>query len=113
MFKKNSFDVYHEAIAYMEAHLFEKLRVSDIAKDCAISQSGLGKIFSKHTNAGVMRFFLDLRLNHAAKMLKEGYTVNFLAKKLNFSSTAHLSAAFKKKYGVSPLKYKYPLKADA
>ena len=55
-----------------------------------------------------MRYFLDLKLEHAAKMLKEGYTVNFIAKRLKLSSSAHLSMAFKKKYGVSPLKYKYP-----
>lgn len=110
MFKKNSLDVYHEAVAYMEEHLFERLRVSDIAKYCTISQSGLEKNFKKYTDAGVMRFFLDLKLDYAAKMLKNGYTVNYLASTLKFSSSAHFSSSFKKRYGVSPLKYKYPLR---
>lgn len=108
MNKKNTLDAYRSAIEFMEEHIFEKLRVEDVARHCMISSSGLEKHFSKHANMGVMRYFLDLKLEYATKMLREGYTVNYLAKLLNFSSSAHLSMAFKKKYGVSPLKYKYP-----
>lgn len=109
MYKKNTLDAYHTAAKFMQEHIFEKLRVEDIARHCMISPSGLEKNFSKFANKGVMRYFLDLKLDYAAKMLREGYTVNYLAKLLNFSSSAHLSLAFKKKYGISPLKYKYPL----
>lgn len=109
MYKKNTLEAYHNADKFMKEHIFEKLRVEDIARHCMISPSGLEKNFSKFANMGVMRYFLDLKLEYAAKMLREGYTVNYLARLLNFSSSAHLSMAFKKKYGVSPLKYKYPL----
>lgn len=109
MYKKNSLEVYRKATEYMVEHLFEKLHIIDVAQHCGVSSSGLEKTFAKFGGIGVMRYFLDLKLDYAAKMLKEGYTVNYLAKHLNFSSSAHLSMAFKKKYGVSPLKYKYPL----
>ncbi|MEE1014241.1 MAG: AraC family transcriptional regulator [Clostridia bacterium] len=108
MYKKNGRDVYHKATEFMKENLFEKLHVIDIAEHCGVSASGLEKYFAEFGGIGVMRQFLDLKLDKAAKMLKEGYTVNYLAKLLNFSSSAHLSMAFKKKYGVSPLKYKYP-----
>ena len=110
MYKKNSFDIYYKAVSFMKEHMFECLHVSDIAKHCAISASGLEKNFSRFSKGGVMRYFLDLKLDYAAKMLKKGYIVNYLARCLNFSSSAHLSMAFKKRYGVSPIKYKYPLK---
>ena len=110
MYKKNNLDVYREAVAFMKEHIFDHLYVCDIAKHCAISASGLEKNFARFCKGGVMRYFLNLKLDYAAKMLKEGYTVNYLAKGLNFSSSAHLSMAFKKRYGVSPIKYKYPLK---
>lgn len=109
MYKKNSLDIYHKAVSYMNEHIFECLRVNDIAKYCAISASGLEKNFAKFSKGGVMRYFLNLKLDYAAKMLQEGDTVNYLAKQLNFSSSAHLSMAFKKRYGVSPIKYKYLL----
>lgn len=109
-YSKNRLDVYNQAVVFMREHLFDKLRVEEVARHCSISMSGLEKIFAGYAGTGVMRYFLDMKLEYAAKMLKEGYTVNYLAKELRFSSTPHLSMAFKKKYGVSPLKYKYPLK---
>lgn len=109
MYKKNTFDVYHNAIHFMKNHLFEKLRIEDIARHCTVSASGLEKNFSRLGKNGVMRCFLDMKLEYAAEKLKVGYTVNYLADTLNFSSAAHFSAAFKKKYGISPLKYKTPL----
>lgn len=112
MFKKNSLDVYRNAMAYMQGHLFDKLKVEDIAQHCGISPSGLEQNFRKYGKTSVMRHFLDLRLDYAAKMLKEGYTVIYLAQVLNFSSPAHLSVAFKKKFGIPPLKYKFPLQED-
>ena len=113
MYKKNSLDVYRNAVAFMKKNLTENLHVEDIARHCAISVSGLQKNFQKYAKQGVKRCFLDMKLDYAAKMLKEGYTVNYLARLLNFSSTSHLSMAFKKKYDMSPLKYKYPLKEEA
>lgn len=108
LIKKNSQEAYRKATEYMKERLFEKVYVTEIAQYCGVSNSGLKKTFAKYAQTGVMRYFLDLKLEYAAKMLRKGYTVGYLAKQLHFSSTAHLSMAFKKKYGVSPLKYKYP-----
>lgn len=109
MYRKNTLETYQSAIKFMEDHLFEKLTIKDVAQHCCVSSSGLEKNFAKFAKSGVMRCFLDMKLEYAAKMLREGHTVNYLAKALSFSSAAHLSMAFKKKYGVSPLKYKYSL----
>ena len=104
---QNSLHHYRMAVAFLKEHLFEKLCVSDIAAYCGVSTSGLEKHFARCNQRGVMRVFLNLKLEKAATMLKEGYTVKHLAKIFCFSSQAHFSMAFKKKYGVSPLQYKY------
>ena len=106
MGRKNKLDVYHDAVIFMREHLFEKLYVTDIADHCGVSPSGLEKIFADLAKIGIMRYFLDLKLEYAARMLKNGDAVRDTAQQLNFSSTAHFSMAFKKKFGVSPLKYK-------
>lgn len=104
--------VLDKAIEYMKENVEKKLRVDHIEAYCGVSRSWLEKIFGKFTERGVMRYFLDLKLEHATKLLKQGKTVGEIAKQLHFSSIAHFSMAFKKKYGVSPLRYKYPSITD-
>ena len=43
-----------------------------------------------------MRCFLDMKLEYAAERLKKGYTVNYLADALNFSSAAHFQQLLRK-----------------
>lgn len=108
MSRKNKTEMYSRAIAFMKENLCKKIHVSDIAQHCGVSSSCLEKVFAQLVQTGVMRKFLDLKLEKAATMLKSGQSVGDIAAYLQFSSTPHLSMAFKKKYGISPIKYKYP-----
>ena len=107
MVNKRNLETYRKALAFMPERLFEKLCVKEIAEYCGVSASGIEKIFAQVEKVGVKKYFLNLKLEYATKMLREGDSVQHLATLLNFSSTPHLSMAFKTKYGVSPLKYKY------
>ena len=100
-------ELFRKAEAYMQENIRNKLYVHEIAEHLRISNSCLEKNFSKVTKMGVMCYFLDMKLAHSANMLKNGMSVGKIAKELNFSSTAHFSMAFKKKYRVSPMRYKY------
>ena len=55
---------------------------------------------------GVMHYYNSLKMEYAKKLLLEGHSVNYIADKLNFSTQAYFSAAFKKYTGVSPLSFK-------
>ena len=51
-------------------------------------------------------FFMQYKLNIAAKMLKEGkLNVSEIAARTGFNTLPHFSKAFKKQFGVSPSKY--------
>lgn len=51
-------------------------------------------------------FFMQYKLNRAAKLLKEGtWNVSEIAIRTGFKSLPHFSKAFKKQFGVSPSKY--------
>ena len=106
-------ETYSRALAFMNQNVSQKLTVKDIAFHCNVSTSGLEKVFSKYYGAGVMAYFRELKLEEAKKMLKSGYTVFAIAQTLQYSSSAHFSAAFKKKYGISPLKYKHEKRLKA
>ncbi|HAS83296.1 MAG TPA: hypothetical protein DCS43_11645 [Verrucomicrobia bacterium] len=59
--------------------------------------------FKRVTGETPSRFILKSRLHAAVLMIQQGvYTLAGIAGQLNFSSAFHLSAAFKKEFGVSP-----------
>lgn len=81
----------------------------DITTLCDILHISRTKLYYKikaltgNTPSG---FFLQYKLNRAAKMLREGeLNVTEIAIKTGFSTLPSFSKAFKKQYGVSPSKY--------
>lgn len=112
MIRQDKFDIYCKALDFMEERLFEKLSLNDVAGYCGVSVSGLEKIFQYYGNDGVMRSFLDMKLEHGAALLREDCAVSDIAMRLEFSSVAHFSAVFKKKHGIPPQKYKYAAMAE-
>jgi len=55
----------------------------------------------------VYGFVMDTRLNHARRMLDVGEkSVNEVAFDIGYTNPSHFIAAFKKKFGTTPRKYK-------
>lgn len=106
MIKQGNLDTYSLAITYMNDNLYAKFNMEQIARYCNVSCSGLEKIFARYTGGGVMQYYSELKLERSRKLLLEGYKVGKVAELLCFSSCAHFSAAFKRKYGIPPLRYK-------
>lgn len=106
MKQQGNLDTYSLAIRYMNDNLYTRIELGQIARYCRVSCSGLEKIFARYTGGGVIQYFSELKLERSRKLLLQGYKVGKVAEQLRFSSCAHFSAAFKRRYGVSPLHYK-------
>ena len=71
-------------------------------------ESGLGetllrKEFKKATGTSPARFIREARLQAASQLIQQNiYTLAAIAEMLNFSSAFHLSACFKKHFGLNP-----------
>lgn len=79
------------------AHLTEMLR---------ISRTKLYYKVKGLTGKPPSEFFMQYKLNVAARMLKEGkYNVSEVAIRTGFSTLPHFSKAFKRQFGVSPSRY--------
>ena len=64
------------------------------------------RVFRKYMQMTIGDYILDLRMRHAAYLLRNTYmNVNQAADYLGFSSTSYFSRVFKKYYGVSPSAY--------
>ena len=96
-----------QVYALMEHELSnEEMDISTLCDILHISRTKLYYKIKALTGMTPSGFFLQYKLNRAAKMLREGeLNVTEIAIKTGFSTLPSFSKAFKKQYGVSPSKY--------
>lgn len=98
--------LFKKAVVFMMESLSLNPSVEEIAKSCNTSVSGIKRLFAKYGGMGVHKYFLNLKLNAAIKMLKSGSSVSEVTEALNFSSQSYLSSAFKRETGKNPSDFK-------
>ncbi|GAB2792213.1 GlxA family transcriptional regulator [Halomonas shantousis] len=92
-----------DAVLLMEANIEEPLTTHELAEHLGISRRQLERLFKKHLQAVPSRYYLDLRLQEARKLLRETErAVGDIALATGFSSGAHFSTAYRNHYGISP-----------
>lgn len=93
-------------VSYINDHYMQNITLSDICKDTEMSKQYCMRMFKKYMQMTIGDYVLDLRMRHAAYLLRSTYmNVNQAADYLGFSSTSYFSRVFKKYYGVSPSEY--------
>ena len=92
-----------EAVALMEANIEEPLSTHELAEHLGISRRQLERLFKKYLQAVPSRYYLDLRLQQARRLLRDSdQPVGEIALATGFSSAAHFSTAYRHHFGVSP-----------
>lgn len=92
-----------EALALMEANVEEPLTTAELAEHLGISRRQLERLFKKHLQAVPSRYYLDLRLQRARRLLRENeQPVGEVALLTGFSSAAHFSTAYRNHFGLTP-----------
>lgn len=90
-------------IAMMEAAIEEPISLRDIAKKVGISVRQIERLFVEQLGASPSTFYLQIRLARARTMLRQTlHPVREVALECGFGSTAHLSHAYKKAFGLPP-----------
>jgi AraC-like DNA-binding protein len=97
---------FDEAHSFLVAHLHEQLTLSIIAAACSMSISKLKMLFKEYTGSSPIDYFISLKIDEAAGLIKEG-RLNFteISQKLGFSSLHYFSRLFKDRVGISPSEY--------
>ena len=94
--------IFAKAVNYMNNRITDQPSINEIAAFCNTSDATLKRIFDKYAGIGIHKYFLKLKINVAAELLKNGLRVAETAQKLGFSSQAYFSAAFKRETGANP-----------
>ena len=96
-----------KVIDYMHGHYNEKLTLQALANEFFVSRPTLIYNFKKYTNCSLIDFLLNIRLTKAKELLVNGKkSVEEIAEYCGFSSANYFGLIFKKKEGVSPVKYR-------
>lgn len=92
-----------DAVALMEANIEEPLTTHELSAHLGISRRQLERLFKKHLQAVPSRYYLNLRLQRARRLLRESdQAVGDIALAHGFSSGAHFSTSYRHHFGISP-----------
>lgn len=92
---------------YIAKHAHERISQSAVAQVAGMSTSRFRAFFKATTGWGYAEYLLDVRIEQAAKLLRDTRdSVAEVAQAAGFSDQSHLQRAFKARHGVSPLMYR-------
>lgn len=96
-----------KATAVTEAHMADAdFTAEQMAQEMAMSRSKLFLLMKKETGKAVMEFVRDIRLDHAAQLLKEDVPVADITMACGFSDPSSFRRSFVKKFGINPSQYR-------
>lgn len=88
---------------YLIQHVHLPPSLPELARIAGLNECKLKRGFKEQFGQTVFGYLADFRLSEArAQLIEGGKTASELAFELGYSSLQHFSAAFKKKFGVSP-----------
>lgn len=94
-------------VSYMKNNVYTPITLNDICDNFFLRKSQLSIIFKEYTGKSPMRYYSDLKIDEAKKLLREDVlSVSEISEKLNYSGIHNFSRAFKEATGFSPLGYK-------
>lgn len=98
-----------DGVALMEANIEEPLTTHELAEHLGISRRQLERLFKKYLQAVPSRYYLELRLQRARRLLRDSeQAVGDIALATGFSSGAHFSTAYRNHFGISPRDERIP-----
>lgn len=92
---------------FMEENISQKINLQEIADSLKLSKFYFSKKFLQHTGVSPIRYFLELKIKHACKLLDESnMSVKDVALKIGYEDPYYFSRLFKKIMGLSPTQYR-------
>lgn len=105
--KKNSRPEIQEIIEWLNENSHGNITLKDMAEQAGLSTSYFRFLFRNETGASPGSYFLKLKIDKAAQMLRETVLpIKKIAVLCGYDDVAHFYRAFRPYYGVSPASYR-------
>ena len=90
----------------MTTHALSDLGLDELVHITGLSRAQFFRAFRNSTGQTPARRMLQLRMQHAARLLEQGQTINHVAGLLGYSSGSHFAAAFRRYNGANPSEWR-------
>ncbi len=96
-----------KAMAFIQEHAFEGIKVPDVVEAVAVSRSGLETRFAKTLGYTVRTAIRQVQLERARRLISDSsLPLKQVASDTGFRSVQHMTTLFGKAFGRSPAKYR-------
>ena len=103
--KKDGLNV-ENIIEYVQNHYCEELNNTELSKIFHFHSNYINSEFKKHTGKSLHGYMLELRILKSISLIESGFTdISEIAHSCGFGDSNYFSRYFKKKTGISPIKY--------
>ena len=93
-------------IEYVQNHYCEELNNTELSKIFHFHSNYINSEFKKHTGKSLHGYMLELRILKSISLIESGFTdISEIAYSCGFGDSNYFSRYFKKKTGISPIKY--------
>ena len=94
-------------LQYIDKHYTEKIQIAELSKIIHVCDDRMIRLFKEVTGETPVEYILNLRVEHALKLLMEdNMSIAEIAEKTGFGSATYKTRVFKQKLGITPGKYK-------
>lgn len=91
-----------EMIHYINAHLFERLSLPDVAQQFFLSQAYISKRFADATGSSIWNYIMVKRLHRARAAIRNGRGIGTVYLECGYHDYSSFYRAYRKLFGVAP-----------
>jgi AraC-like DNA-binding protein len=98
--------IIYKGILHIENHYLEKIRVSELAQLCSVSETTFRRLFRKYKNMAPVTYRNYLRIRRAAELLQTGeYSIQEAASEVKIPDVCYFHKLFKHFLGCTPSQF--------
>lgn len=110
--EKNEGDMTEQSLQFMQSNIHRNLSFDEICAHLNISKTHMTTLFKSKMGIGVMKYFKNLKIEQAKRMIREEtYNITEIAELLNYSSIHVFTKRFKHVTNMTPSEYAKSVKA--